>query len=169
MTRAFLALAPLGPARRPPKPSTCHPAWGLSRCRQRRHTLNIKEMAGLIGFGRYWRRGWDSNPRILADQRFSRPPLSTTQPPLRKRASILIINLTGDLPTRPPCRFAPHPVCGPAENHSGRNCPPLGRPSGGPKNTASGWPHSSCISFRSHFPSLFGVPARMDRRNDSHP
>src|SRR3569832_513218 len=31
---------------------------------------------------RYWRRGRDSNPRTLAGQRFSRPPLSTAQPPL---------------------------------------------------------------------------------------
>ena len=30
-----------------------------------------------------WRRGRDSNPGILSDQRFSRPPLSTAQPPLR--------------------------------------------------------------------------------------
>ena len=29
-----------------------------------------------------WRRGRDSNPRTLASQWFSRPPLSTTQPPL---------------------------------------------------------------------------------------
>ena len=29
-----------------------------------------------------WRRGRDSNPRTLASQRFSRPPLSTAQPPL---------------------------------------------------------------------------------------
>ena len=33
-----------------------------------------------------WRRGWDSNPRTLAGQRFSRPPLSTAQPPLRDAA-----------------------------------------------------------------------------------
>src|SRR5690606_18915399 len=31
-----------------------------------------------------WRRGRDSNPRKVALQRFSRPPLSTAQPPLRK-------------------------------------------------------------------------------------
>ena len=29
-----------------------------------------------------WRRGWGSNPRTLAGQRFSRPPLSAAQPPL---------------------------------------------------------------------------------------
>jgi hypothetical protein len=29
-----------------------------------------------------WRRGWDSNPRSLAGQRFSRPPQSTTLSPL---------------------------------------------------------------------------------------
>jgi hypothetical protein len=30
-----------------------------------------------------WRRGRDSNPRTVARQRFSRPPPSTTRPPLR--------------------------------------------------------------------------------------
>ena len=30
-----------------------------------------------------WRRGWDSNPRTVAHRRFSRPVLSSTQPPLR--------------------------------------------------------------------------------------
>ena len=39
-----------------------------------------KPQQGLFCF---WRRGWDSNPRTVAGQRFSRPPLSTTQPPLR--------------------------------------------------------------------------------------
>jgi hypothetical protein len=34
---------------------------------------------------RVWRRGRDSNPRTLAGQRFSRPPHSTTLPPLRNR------------------------------------------------------------------------------------
>ena len=32
--------------------------------------------------GSFLRRGRDSNPRILSDQRFSRPPQSTTLPPL---------------------------------------------------------------------------------------
>ena len=32
-----------------------------------------------------WRRGWDSNPRSLSTQRFSRAPPSTTRPPLRGR------------------------------------------------------------------------------------
>ena len=31
----------------------------------------------------YWRREWDSNPRMLSHRRFSRPVLSTTQPSLR--------------------------------------------------------------------------------------
>ncbi len=31
-----------------------------------------------------WRRGWDSNPRTLSGQRFSRPPDSATLAPLRK-------------------------------------------------------------------------------------
>ena len=30
-----------------------------------------------------WRRGWDSNPRSLSTQRFSRAPPSTARPPLR--------------------------------------------------------------------------------------
>ena len=30
-----------------------------------------------------WRRGRDSNPRTVARQRFSRPPPSTTRPPLQ--------------------------------------------------------------------------------------
>jgi heat shock protein HspQ len=33
---------------------------------------------------RTWRRGWDSNPRYLAAQRFSRPSQSTTLAPLRE-------------------------------------------------------------------------------------
>ena len=33
--------------------------------------------------GSFLRRGRDSNPRILSDQRFSRPPQSTTLPPLQ--------------------------------------------------------------------------------------
>ena len=37
-----------------------------------------------------WRRGWDSNPRTLTGQRFSRPPLSTTQPPLRCAGIVLL-------------------------------------------------------------------------------
>ena len=37
--------------------------------------------------GAGWRRGRDSNPRrAMNPQRFSRPPLSTTQPPLRERS-----------------------------------------------------------------------------------
>ncbi len=32
---------------------------------------------------RSWRRGWDSNPRSLSTQRFSRAPPSTARPPLR--------------------------------------------------------------------------------------
>ena len=31
-----------------------------------------------------WRRGWDSNPRSLATQRFSRAPPSTARPPLQR-------------------------------------------------------------------------------------
>ena len=33
-----------------------------------------------------WRKGWDSNPRMLAHRRFSRPVHSTTLPPFRRRA-----------------------------------------------------------------------------------
>ena len=36
-------------------------------------------------FDENWRRGWDSNPRWTVNpRRFSRPVLSTTQPPLRR-------------------------------------------------------------------------------------
>ena len=31
----------------------------------------------------FWRREWDSNPRMLSHRRFSRPVPSTTRPPLR--------------------------------------------------------------------------------------
>jgi site-specific DNA recombinase len=36
--------------------------------------------------GLKWRKGWDSNPRMLAHRRFSRPLQSTTLPPFRGRA-----------------------------------------------------------------------------------
>ena len=35
-------------------------------------------------FVRKWRKGWDSNPRMLSHRRFSRPEQSTTLPPLPK-------------------------------------------------------------------------------------
>ena len=35
--------------------------------------------------GSGWRRGWDSNPRSLSTQRFSRAPPSTARPPLRRQ------------------------------------------------------------------------------------
>jgi predicted MPP superfamily phosphohydrolase len=38
----------------------------------------------LLISGDIWRRGRDSNPGKVALQRFSRPPLSTAQPPLRQ-------------------------------------------------------------------------------------
>jgi hypothetical protein len=37
-----------------------------------------------FGF-KYWRRGWDSNPRLLAQRRFSRPLPSSTRSPLHER------------------------------------------------------------------------------------
>ncbi len=43
--------------------------------------INQKIPLGCLSI--YWRRGRDSNPRTVAGQRFSRPPLSTTQPPLQ--------------------------------------------------------------------------------------
>jgi hypothetical protein len=46
-----------------------------------------------------WRRARDSNPRTVARQRFSRPPLSTTQPALQKNSNFLftipLVNLKG--------------------------------------------------------------------------
>ena len=35
----------------------------------------------------WWRRGWDSNPRSLSTQRFSRAPPSTARPPLQRRGA----------------------------------------------------------------------------------
>jgi hypothetical protein len=49
-------------------------------CRTTPHHTYQRPHAGAFDM---WRRGWDSNPRTVAGQRFSRPPLSTTQPPLR--------------------------------------------------------------------------------------
>ncbi len=71
----------------------------------------------------FWRRGRDSNPRTVAGQRFSRPPLSTTQPPLRNS----IVNLSH--------RFLPVPLsCGGLKRrfpprYSGHPCPPPFGPS----------------------------------------
>ena len=36
----------------------------------------------------FWRREWDSNPRLLAQHRFSRPALSTAQTSLQGKVSI---------------------------------------------------------------------------------
>ena len=60
-----------------------------------------------------WRRGRDSNPRTREGQRFSRPPLSATQPPLHIRSSILLPTLPVSAGTRliPPL-------------YSGHPCPP---------------------------------------------
>ena len=43
----------------------------------------------------YWRGGWDSNPRTLADLRFSRPVHSTAMRPPQIR------DAPGELPRRP--------------------------------------------------------------------
>ncbi len=37
-----------------------------------------------------WRRGRDSNPGRVSPQRFSRPPLSAAQPPLRKECALYL-------------------------------------------------------------------------------
>ena len=47
---------------------------------------------------RGWRRGWDSNPRAVARRRFSRPVLSTTQPPLRGSEPFQISRCGGSSP-----------------------------------------------------------------------
>ena len=54
----------------PPASRACNGRWGIQKNR----------MIFIIRF--LLRRGRDSNPRILSDQRFSRPPQSTTLPPL---------------------------------------------------------------------------------------
>ena len=46
--------------------------------------LKNKKRAPLGTLFLYWRRARDSNPRTVSRQRFSRPPLSTTQPALQK-------------------------------------------------------------------------------------
>ncbi len=53
----------------------------------------------------FWRRGRDSNPRDREAQRFSRPPHSTTLPPLRNeivdgRVSDAKMCLIGPVPAR---------------------------------------------------------------------
>ena len=56
------------------------PNWGSHPVLAFRHIL----WNGVnIPFQRIWRRARDSNPRSLSTQRFSRPPLSTTQPALQ--------------------------------------------------------------------------------------
>ena len=45
--------------------------------------LNFFWNGGNVPFQKKWRRMRDSNPRNLTVQRFSRPPLSTTQPTLQ--------------------------------------------------------------------------------------
>ena len=45
--------------------------------------LGNKKTGRFSSSGSFLRRGRDSNPRILSDQRFSRPPQSTTLPPLQ--------------------------------------------------------------------------------------
>ncbi len=51
-------------------------------------SLSSKSKRGLLTETPFliWRRARDSNPRTLSGQRFSRPPLSTTQPALLKSA-----------------------------------------------------------------------------------
>ena len=46
--------------------------------------FELKEKTTIFSGFRFWRRVRDSNPRKLALQRFSRPPLSTAQPTLHK-------------------------------------------------------------------------------------
>ena len=50
-------------------------------CRQVPHKPGAVVPGGVVT----WRRGWDSNPRSLSTQRFSRAPPSTTRPPLREQ------------------------------------------------------------------------------------
>ena len=76
----------------------------------------------------YWRRGRDSNPRTLSGQRFSRPPRSTTPPPLLK-VTCARPGRTGAYYTKnlaqmritsgDPCKRR-HPSC---RSSPGRTCP----------------------------------------------
>ena len=54
---------------------------GLQASLQR--PVQNKKTGRFSSSGSFLRRGRDSNPRILSDQRFSRPPQSTTLPPLQ--------------------------------------------------------------------------------------
>jgi hypothetical protein len=60
-----------------PRPSGCaaHSLSRYARCE--------------LKFSSHPRRGWDSNPRKLSLQRFSRPPQSTTLPPLQGRRACM--------------------------------------------------------------------------------
>ena len=53
--------------------------WVLAISTQKQKSRQIPDRGNQI-----WRRGRDSNPGRVTPQRFSRPPLSTTQPPLLK-------------------------------------------------------------------------------------
>ena len=59
----------------------------------------------------HWRKGWDSNPRMLAHRRFSRPLQSTTLPPFRRRPAGPAPAPAGGLPAP---LLATVPVPGPA-------------------------------------------------------
>ena len=59
------------------------------------HSTNIhaqKRRTRPLDVSSFWRREWDSNPRILAYRRFSRPEPSTTRPSLRISGVYFIIN-----------------------------------------------------------------------------
>ena len=77
-------------ARQPGKPADQR-AWNVNPGRRDRPggttRADFRQLPRLP-CGALWRRGWDSNPRYLAAQRFSRPSQSTTLAPLLERRSM---------------------------------------------------------------------------------
>ena len=63
-------------------PFFCVPFCSLCKQVCNGPSWHTKKTGRFSSSGSFLRRGRDSNPRILSDQRFSRPPQSTTLPPL---------------------------------------------------------------------------------------
>ena len=93
------------------------------------HSANIhaeKENAPTRG-AFFWRREWDSNPRILSYRRFSRPEPSTTRPSLRMSGVYCNINpaLGQDFFSRGSCRkYRSHQCARRSPEDTGRCKPP---------------------------------------------
>ncbi len=86
-----------------------------ARSRSARLSLALPRLSLALRWlsGRSWRKGWDSNPRMVAHRRFSRPVHSTALPPFRGAGG----GRDDRAPARPPVLLAP--------------CGPVGQPIGG--------------------------------------